>query len=79
MNTYMFELNDIETACGVTIEQVQREIPRVLVRDGRVHVDGDIPPALSSAVARCALGLDAVDYAGRNRDLDLTIWAAPGV
>ena len=77
MHTYMFELNDIEAACGVTIEQVQREIPRVLVRDGRVYVGGDVPPALSSAVARCALGLDAVDYAGRNRDLGLTIWATP--
>ena len=74
MNTYMFEPTDIETACGVTIEQVQCEITRVLVRDGRVYVDGDVPPALSSAVARCALGLDAVEYAGRNLTLNLTIW-----
>lgn len=67
MQTTEFKLTDLEAACGVTIEQVQHELPRCLLKDGRVTVDKDLPPALATAVARCALGIDKPGtYYGRN-------------
>lgn len=60
------ELTEIEIACGVTLEQVAEMLPRVLVRDRRVIVPADTPPALAISVARCALGETAV-YSGHNR------------
>ena len=67
MNT--FTLTDIESACGVTVDDVTRERSRAAVRltpDGmRVLVDGDTPPALAGAVARMALGVGC-ERLGRN-------------
>ena len=66
MNTYTHTLTDIEVACGVTLEDVARELPRgVFRRNGEWFVVGeDLPPALASSVARCAFG-GAVEYVGR--------------
>lgn len=67
MNT--FTLSAIESACGVTVDDVTRERSRAAVRltsDGmRVMVDGDTPPALAGAVARMALGVRC-ERLGRN-------------
>ncbi len=64
MNIYKHKLTDTEIACGVTLEQVARELPRVLLRDDRVHVDGTVPPALGSSVARAAFGSDEFRFVG---------------
>ena len=64
MQEYKLELSDIERACGVTLEDVARELPRVLMRDGRC-ITRDIAPALAGAVARAALGGPA-QFAGLN-------------
>ena len=66
MNTYTHTLTDIEVACGVTLEDVARGVPRgVFRRNGEWFVVGeDLPPALASSVARCAFG-GPVQYVGR--------------
>ncbi len=66
MNTYTHTLTDIEVACGVTLEDVARELPRgVFRRNGEWFVVGeDLSPALASSVARCAFG-GSVEYVGR--------------
>lgn len=58
MSAYVHTLTDIELACGVTLEQVAAELPRVLIRDSgaTVIVDATNPPALCASVARCAFG-----------------------
>lgn len=53
MAHYTLELTEIELACGVTLEQVSDVMPRVLVRDGRLFLPANTPPALGKAVARC--------------------------
>lgn len=60
------ELTDTEIACGVTLDQVAELLPKVLVRNNRVIVPEDAPPALATAVARCAFGEPAV-YTGHNQ------------
>ena len=53
MAHYTLELTEIELACGVTLEQVADVLPRVLVRDSRLFLPANTPPALGKAVARC--------------------------
>lgn len=69
MNIYTHTLTEIETACGVTLEQVADVLPKVYLipGTGKVVLPRDTPPALASSVARCAmkvpcvfLGLNAV-------------------
>lgn len=73
-----FTLTSTELACSVTLEDVARELPRVLIREAgaTVIVDGTLPPALAAAVARCAFGSHPHKYAGINRDLGLAIYRA---
>lgn len=68
MNIYTHTLTDIEIACGVTLEQVQQVLPRVLLRDGgaRVVMPIHTPPALASSVARCAFSGAEAEFAGTN-------------
>ncbi|MET4703055.1 hypothetical protein [Frigoribacterium sp. UYMn621] len=66
MSTYIHTLTALETACGVTLEQVAEILPKVLVmKDGAVMLPHGIGPALASSVARCALGSPAL-YVGCN-------------
>ncbi|PZU04694.1 MAG: hypothetical protein DI630_00840 [Gordonia sp. (in: high G+C Gram-positive bacteria)] len=64
MTDYTHELTDIEIACGVTLDDVARELPRVLLREDRVHVDGRVSPALGGSVARAAFGTADFDFVG---------------
>jgi len=66
MSTYTHELTGVEQACGVTLEQVAEQLPRVLMNGDRIIVDGKLPPALSGSVARCAAGGERVELAGFN-------------
>lgn len=61
------ELTAIEIACGVTLDDIARELPRGVSLDGwqTFHVPADLSPALASAVARCALGAP-VEYLGKS-------------
>ena len=56
MATYVLALTELELACGVTLEDVARELPRGLfIENGAAFmVSRDISPALASSVARCA-------------------------
>ena len=63
-----FHLNDIERACGVTLDDVARELPRVLLRDDFVIIPANLSPALSQAVARCALDSNSVEFDGFTLD-----------
>lgn len=64
--SYIHELTEIETACGVTLESVALELKRCAVRpNGDVWVDGKIGPALAGSVARAALAGPA-EYVGQN-------------
>lgn len=78
MSLTTFTLTDIELACGVTLDDVARELPRAMVRESgaTVIVDGTLAPALGNAVARCAFGSHPYKYAGMNRDLGLAIYRA---
>lgn len=66
MSTYTHTLTDIEQACGITLEDVARELPRGCFREnGTVFiVSDDCGPALAGSVARCAFGRP-VKYLGR--------------
>lgn len=64
--TYVHVLTEIEIACGVTLEQVYDLRPRVLVREDRVFVPAETPPALASSTARMAFGGPA-KFAGLNQ------------
>lgn len=64
MKVSEFHLNEIEQACGVTLDDVARELPRALLRDDFVIVPSDISPALAGAVARCALDSKRVEFDG---------------
>jgi len=59
-------LTDTEIACGVTLEQVAELLPKVLLRNDRVILPEDTPPALATSTARCAFGEPAV-FAGHNQ------------
>ena len=68
---YTHTLTETEVACGVTLEDVKRYAGRALVRESpdgstRVHVDGDLGPALAQSVARAVTHGADVDYAGRS-------------
>lgn len=63
--TYIHTLTDIEIACGVTLEDVARELPRGVFRHEYFIVSEDIGPALAGSVARCAFGGATVEYVGR--------------
>lgn len=54
---YTHTITPIEAACGVTLEQVADELPKVLmINAGRaVMVPVHMSPALSGSIARCAL------------------------
>lgn len=75
---YQHTLTETEAACGVTLDDVARELPRVLVRDhgATIVMDGSLSPALSSSVARAAFAGRSHEYAGCNRDLSLSIYKA---
>ena len=67
MSTYTHTLTDIEQACGVTLEDVARELPRGVFRESgeTFIVDAGLPPALAGSVARCAFAGKPVEYVGR--------------
>lgn len=65
MNNYTLELSEIEIACGVTLEQVQVLLPKVLMRNGAVYIPANTGAALAGATARCALA-GPVDFQGVN-------------
>jgi hypothetical protein len=66
MATYTHTLSEIDIACGVTLEDVARELPRGVFRGhGSVFVVArELSPALASSVARAAFAGQPVDYAG---------------
>lgn len=76
MRHYVHELTPTEEACGVTLEQVADLLPKVLVRNGKVYLPTNTPPALAGSVARCALGQPA-RYVG-TASIDYPIYAADG-
>ena len=75
MTTYTTHtLTDLEEACGVTLKDVARELPRVYMPDSATAVlPAGLAPALAGSVARCAIG-DCV-YAGLN-GFDMPIYRA---
>lgn len=67
MSVYKLELTEIEVACGVTLEQVQEVLPKVLVRRGELAIMPDgISPALGGAVARCVFAGAGIKFMGLN-------------
>lgn len=64
MGSYKHELTDTEIACGVTVDAVARERSRALLIDNRLHVSGQVSPALGSSVARAAFGTDEFHFVG---------------
>jgi hypothetical protein len=75
--TMSIVLTELQLACGVTPEQVTAELKRCLVRDGGANliVDGNIAPALASAVAANHFG-DIPHSLSFNRKLGLAIYTA---
>ena len=67
MSTYTHTLTDIENACGVTLEDVARELPRGVFRKGgqTFVVSADTGPALAGSVARAAFAGAPVEYVGQ--------------
>lgn len=67
MSTYTFVPTELEAACGVTTDDVARELPRGVFRDHDelFVVSADLPPALAGAVARTAFG-GPVEYVGKH-------------
>lgn len=74
METYKLELTEIETACGVTLEQVQQVLPLVAMRSDYVLLPKDTPPSLAGAVARCAFA-GPVKFRGLN-DYGMPVYGA---
>lgn len=67
MSVYKLELTEIEVACGVTLEQVQEVLPKVLVRRGELAIMPDgLSPALCGAVARCVFAGAGIKFQGLN-------------
>ncbi|AET09911.1 hypothetical protein GoPhGRU1p70 [Gordonia phage GRU1] len=57
MSHYVHTLTDIEKVCGVTLDTVAAELPRVAIRpNGAVWISADLPPAVAGSVARAAVG-----------------------
>lgn len=71
MNTYTHTLTETEIACGVTLEDVARELPRGVFRNEHVFphfvVSPECGPALAGSVARAAFAGREVEYMGRTR------------
>jgi hypothetical protein len=67
MATYTHTLTELETACGVTLDAVARELPRGVFRqnDTVFIVSENVAPALAGSVARCAFSGARVEYVGR--------------
>lgn len=67
MTTYTTHtLTALEEACGVTLEAVARELPRVYMPDSSTAVlPPNLAPALAGSVARCAIGV--CEYVGLNQ------------
>lgn len=66
--TYTHELTALETACGVTLENVATYLQRGAFFDnGRAWYTDCESPALAMSVARCAFGGQAVRYVGVNQ------------
>ena len=59
-----FDLNEFDMALGVTLEDIARELPRVLIRDSFAIVGANVSPAIGSAVARAALDCKRVEFDG---------------
>lgn len=68
-------LTELQMACGVTVESVKAELARTLVTNGGANliVDGNIAPALASAVADNHFG-DIPYSLSFNRKLGLAIY-----
>lgn len=71
MNTYTHTLTELEIAYGVTLEDVARELPRGVFRNGHAFphfvVSPECSPALALSVARAAFAGKPVEYMGRTR------------
>jgi hypothetical protein len=79
MRTYTFEPTEIEAACGVTAEDVARELPRCFLPVGTVNVavPAGLSPALSGAVARTALG-GPVEFLGIHKHTGFPVYCKEG-
>lgn len=66
MTTYSTHtLTELEQACGVTLADVARELPRAYMPDSLTVILPDgLAPALAGSVARAAIG--TCEYAGHN-------------
>jgi hypothetical protein len=66
--SYTHTLTPLEIACGVTLEDVARELPRGLFIDNGTAfiVAGTCGPALAGSVARCAFSGAYPTYKGMN-------------
>lgn len=67
MSTYTHTLTELEIECGVTMEDVPRELARGVFRFEHFVVDKSLSPALAGSVARAAFGGKPVEYVGRTR------------
>lgn len=71
MATYVHTLTELERACGVTLDDVARELPRGVFRNSHAFphfvVSADCGPALAGSVARAAYAGAPVEYMGRTR------------
>lgn len=68
MTSYTHELSEIDRLCGVTLEDVARELARGVFRqDGAVFVVADeTGPAVAASTARAAFKGEEVEYLGRS-------------
>lgn len=68
MSTYIHVLTETERACGVTLEDVARELPRGLFidNDSAFVVAANVGPALGASIARCAFAGRPVRFSGLN-------------
>ncbi|QIG58181.1 hypothetical protein SEA_SKOG_29 [Gordonia phage Skog] len=73
MSHYTHTLTEIEQACGVTLDEVAQTLPKVLVRDGLVHLPQNTPPALAGSVARAALA-GPVEFVGIGKNTGYPIY-----
>ena len=76
MSHYVHQLTELELACGVTLADVARELPRVMIRDSgaTVVVDATLSPALANSVARASFGPHPHKLSHIQRDLGLAVY-----
>lgn len=76
MATSTFTLTSTELACGVTLDDVQREVPRMMIRDSgaTLVIDGTLAPALGSALARFHYGERPHKFTHINHKLGLAVY-----